>query len=141
MSEGAGPRVTGARLSGRERRGLHPGDNPPGKARSLEFTGRAPSAPPRPPPAAGNCSLALAQSRRRAGEVSEYRPEEAAGACRSPRARALPETSFFASLDGSVFGGRLALCTSQGGEGLSLSERHPKRGFHLRVLTWARRSR
>lgn len=82
-------------------------------------------------------SPALAQSRSRAGEVSECGPGKAAGACRGPRSPRASREPVLASLDRTLFGGRLAFCASQGGV-LETSEMHPKRAFPLRVFTRAR---
>lgn len=86
------------------------------------------------------CSPALAQSRCRAGEVSECGPGKAAGACWGPRSPRASREPGLGSLDGNSFWREVGfLRLPRWGVG-DLSEMLPKRAFHLRVFTWARRA-
>lgn len=121
--------MTDALFSGRERCGLHPGDNPPGRhaEQGVQRVRARRASPPSPGgqelvPAAASAVLRLhnrAAGRARSPSAAPGRQPAPGGGPRSTRAS--PEPGF-ASLDGTLFGGKFAFCTSQGGEVLRLPE-------------------
>lgn len=128
--------MTGARLSGRERRRLHPGDNPRGRLARRSSSGlrlaRLPALARRLPP--GSCTTA-----RPGGRGLRVRPGRLRAPAGGPRALAPPSNQFLPARTDLV-GGSLGFCTSRGGEGLRLSERRPEEVISLSGLNLGKSS-